>query len=217
MAVQDQLDNKSNIANYATLWTLPFIFSIVVAALYGVDLHNSTQAHAPANSRWVYAEVVAGFSILTCTIRCLTNGNRAAWLGWDFVLIILWTTLFGVFGKRYIGSNLTSEFVDMTTSVSRMKSAVWVDLINTFLWLATAIHDCATGYATFRAKRSTPTPVDEENAVFSKGNLKDSSMIVVSEKVHSSVSDFKSKEEKGALMESRSSEVDLPPLPPYSA
>lgn len=50
----------------------------------------------------------------------------------DCVLCILWLTLFGIFGKLYI----TAE--EVNDDATRMKNAVWIDLINLSFWVATA-------------------------------------------------------------------------------
>lgn len=75
---------------------------------------------------------------------------------WEFVLCVLWLTLFGIFGKLYIGvypSDSTSDSSkrDTTTSsisttgelgdaskINRMRHAVWVDLVNLVFWAVTA-------------------------------------------------------------------------------
>lgn len=48
---------------------------------------------------------------------------------------ILWTTLFGIFGKIYIPAHPTPR----QTGQIRMKHAVWIDLINMLLWFVTLI------------------------------------------------------------------------------
>lgn len=47
---------------------------------------------------------------------------------------ILWTAVFGVFGKVYIHANPHGD-----KGIMRMKNAVWVDLVNMLLWLVTAV------------------------------------------------------------------------------
>jgi hypothetical protein len=122
----------------ATLRTLQFIFAIIVAATYGVDLHHSTNTHTHGNSAWVYAEVVACLSILTCMVHCFVTVKRVAWCAWDWVLFFLWVSQFGVFGTIYIGGkNVVEE--DFTQSVTRMKVSVWIDFVNMLLWFATAV------------------------------------------------------------------------------
>ena len=47
---------------------------------------------------------------------------------------ILWTAVFGVFGKLFI--HLDAEG---NGNIKRNKNAVWIDLINMLLWLVTAV------------------------------------------------------------------------------
>lgn len=48
---------------------------------------------------------------------------------------ILWVAVFGVFGNKYIHyHNATHD-----ATISRMKNAVWIDLVNMLLWLVTAV------------------------------------------------------------------------------
>jgi H+/Cl- antiporter ClcA len=53
---------------------------------------------------------------------------------WDTILFILWIALFGIFGKMYIHENPEGN-----GGIKRMKSAVWMDLVNALLWLISAI------------------------------------------------------------------------------
>lgn len=55
------------------------------------------------------------------------------------MLFILWTALFGSMGSIYIGGD-ASDYQDVTQSVTRMKVALWFDLLNMLLWLATGIY-----------------------------------------------------------------------------
>ena len=47
---------------------------------------------------------------------------------------ILWTAVFGIFGNMYIHENAEGD-----GGIKRMKSAVWIDLINMLLWLITSV------------------------------------------------------------------------------
>ena len=72
-----------------TLRSLQFMFAIVVAGLYGVDLHHVTIIQAHARPEWVYAEVVSCLSGVTCIIHCFVAVRRAGWFVWDGVLFVL--------------------------------------------------------------------------------------------------------------------------------
>jgi len=109
-----------------------FIFALTVAGLYGVDLHAAHQAHVYTDGRWVFAEVCAGLSAVSVFVYL----THLRWLVvWDGFLFILWTTLFGTFGKIYIPAHPTPR----QTGQIRMKHAVWIDLINMLLWFVTLI------------------------------------------------------------------------------
>ena len=66
---------------------LQFLFAIVVAALYGIDLHHAAQAHAYTDSKWVFAEVVAGLSCVTCLVYAVPFVKSWWGAGWDWVLL----------------------------------------------------------------------------------------------------------------------------------
>jgi hypothetical protein len=147
----------------ATIRTLQFVFAIIVAALYGVDLQHATKTHTQANSAWIYAEVVACLSILTCAVHCLVTVKRVAWCAWDWVVFVLWVSQFGVFGTIYIGGkNSTDE--DATESVARMNVAVWIDLVNMLLWFATAVGGIVRCCTARRVTRRTDRVVLGEEA-----------------------------------------------------
>lgn len=79
---------------------------------------------------------------------------------WEFILCILWLTLFGIFGKMYIGvypsqsndfskrDTTTTDSSSSTSSsssglgdaakIDRMRHAVWIDLVNLVMWVVTA-------------------------------------------------------------------------------
>lgn len=57
-------------------------------------------------------------------------------MAWLIDHSILWTALFGIFGKMYIPAQPTPH----QDGIIRMKNAVWVDLVNMILWFITAIY-----------------------------------------------------------------------------
>jgi hypothetical protein len=65
---------------------------------------------------------------------------------------ILWTAVFGTFGKLYI--NETPDPGD--TATRRMKNAVWIDLVNMILWFLTTLLGAALFFK-YRKTRSTYT------------------------------------------------------------
>ncbi|KAK5135620.1 hypothetical protein LTR08_005100 [Meristemomyces frigidus] len=142
MAITDFLSTHSSSGGLPgalarlTLRFFQFIFAIVVAALYGIDLHHASEEHAYTDGKWVFAEVCAVLSCVTCLIYGLPFIKSYWAFGWDWVLFILWTALFGIFGHLYIPAHPTPQ----QHGQIRMKHAVWIDLINMLLWLVTACY-----------------------------------------------------------------------------
>ena len=64
-----------------------FILAIVVAALYGIDLHHAHQAHAYTDGKWVFAEIVAGLAAVTTLVYGIPFVKSYWAFGWDWVLL----------------------------------------------------------------------------------------------------------------------------------
>ncbi|CAI7637943.1 unnamed protein product [Penicillium manginii] len=125
----------------ATLRTLQFVFAIVIAALYGVDLAHASKTNQHGQTEWIYAELVVVFSAITCAVHCFVTIVHVAWVTWDTVLFILWMAQVGVFGNIYMrhDSDIQQPYVQVTQSVTRMRAAVWIGFINMLLWLLTTV------------------------------------------------------------------------------
>lgn len=168
MSIQTSLPFPLFVANLF-LRFLQFIFAIAVLGLYGTDINSARKYGVSPPSKWVYAEVIGVLSALTALVYCLPKINaKAYWAcAWDAILLfvflffysffplpflsffapfqlmliryctyisILWTAVFGIFGKLFIKLDPKGN-----GDISRMKNAVWVDLINMLLWLVTAV------------------------------------------------------------------------------
>jgi hypothetical protein len=142
MAIFDVIGNHSSSGGVAgalvrlVLRFFQFVLALTVAGLYGVDLHHANKAHAYTDGKWVFAEVVAGLAAFTCLVYAVPFFKSYWAFGWDWILFILWTTLFGIFGKIFIPAHPTPK----QSGQIRMKHAVWVDLTNMLLWFITAIY-----------------------------------------------------------------------------
>ncbi|KYK56983.1 uncharacterized protein DCS_03990 [Drechmeria coniospora] len=86
---------------------------------------------------FVYAVVVGVLSTVTCVVYFLPFVIRsfgfvaAVWSG---LLFILWIAVFGVFASLFIHADSDGD-----SAIRRMRSAVWVDLVNALLWLISAL------------------------------------------------------------------------------
>lgn len=113
-----------------------FVLALTVCGLYGVDLHAAHEKHGYTDGKWVFAEVVGALSAFTVLIYGLPFFKSYWAFAWDWVLFILWTALFGLFGRIFIPAKPTPK----QGGQIRMKHAVWVDLTCMLLWLITAIY-----------------------------------------------------------------------------
>ncbi|CAI7605541.1 unnamed protein product [Penicillium glandicola] len=144
---------------FSALRFLQFVFGLTVIGLYGKDVHYDHTSKDTWNSKWVYALVTAFLATMTAAVHLIlpflmrkANGPRPALLLpqflWEFVVTVLWLTLFGIFGKMYIGvhasSSSSSSKRDTTSTlgdaskINRMRHAVWIDIINLAFWIMTA-------------------------------------------------------------------------------
>ncbi|KAJ5672530.1 hypothetical protein N7507_001657 [Penicillium longicatenatum] len=153
---------------------LQFVFGLTVIGLYGRCVHHDHKYHDTYHSKWVFALVVgflatstAAFHMILPFIKKRVNNSSNPKLHlpqfvWEAVLCIIWLTVFGIFGKMYIGvyptdssssskrdstssSSSSSSSSDSSTSVlgdaskiNRMRHAVWIDLVNLLMWVFTA-------------------------------------------------------------------------------
>ncbi|KAL8704835.1 MAG: hypothetical protein Q9201_002030 [Fulgogasparrea decipioides] len=119
------------------LWILrflQFVFAVTVIGLYAQDLRKAHKEHKYTDSKWGYATAVGTIGAVSSLVLAWPALSTFAW-SWDLVVFILFTALFGLFGKMYIHENPEGD-----GGVKRMKHAVWIDLINMLLWFVTAIY-----------------------------------------------------------------------------
>ncbi|POR33574.1 Uncharacterized protein TPAR_06269 [Tolypocladium paradoxum] len=114
-----------------------FALALTVCGLYGTDLNTANHLDRHADSKWVYAVVVGALSAVTCVFYFLPFVLRHAGIvaaTWNFILFILWIVVFGIFGALFIKENPEGN-----SDIQRMKSAIWVDLVNALLWLISSL------------------------------------------------------------------------------
>ncbi|KAB8072155.1 hypothetical protein BDV29DRAFT_158821 [Aspergillus leporis] len=131
---------------------LTLVFGLTVIGLYGRDVHSARKHGDPQNAKWVYAVVTGslgagtalvylGYGLVMMNLGKLGRERKVAVclarLGWGFVVVILWLVVFGVFGGRYIGVYGEGKDGDKDKT-TRMRRAVWIDLINLVFWVGIA-------------------------------------------------------------------------------
>ncbi|KAM0286500.1 hypothetical protein ACHAQH_000927 [Verticillium albo-atrum] len=117
------------------LRTLQFLFALVIAILYGIDTRNDASTR---NSQWIFAIVAAVLSMLTVLLHLFITVTRYGWCVWDWVVAVFWAAVTGVFGTLYLGGDYATK-EGIPPPSSRMKAAVWLDLISMLLWIASGL------------------------------------------------------------------------------
>jgi hypothetical protein len=64
-----------------------FVLAITVSALYGIRVDAERKAHHSIPSQWLFAEVVAGVSALTCIVYMMPGFKAYLFFLWDLVLL----------------------------------------------------------------------------------------------------------------------------------
>lgn len=143
---------------------LQFALGLAVIGLYGKDVHHDHEAKHTWHAKWLFALITGFLATATAAVHLIVpfcvrrvkyaprSGLRLPQFVWEFVLCVLWLTLFGIFGKMYIGvyptsnsaanaskkdSSSTAGLGD-ASKIDRMRNAVWVDVANLALWVFTA-------------------------------------------------------------------------------
>ncbi|KAL4788661.1 hypothetical protein BJX76DRAFT_344776 [Aspergillus varians] len=132
---------------------IQFAFGLAVIGLYSQDINSARDKGDSAPSRWVYAVVTAFMSTVTALLYLVlgwwwTKRSKPAFsarsglflplFAWESVLVILWLVVFGIFGEMYIGVYHVGGKEGGESKVTRMRRAVWVDLICLVFWAISA-------------------------------------------------------------------------------
>ncbi|KAL7619557.1 hypothetical protein AAE478_010097 [Parahypoxylon ruwenzoriense] len=122
---------------------IQFVLAVIVAGLYGHRVDTDHRAGNKQSAAWVYALIVAGLTCITCTFYAIPNPfgrlQSHRLFAWDLVIFVLWIALFGTFAAIFLKRD-DDEYEG--TSVTLMKCAVWLDLVNCILWLGTGLYGC---------------------------------------------------------------------------
>jgi len=113
---------------------IQLVIALVIAGIYGQDLRKAHDAGEPTDSRWVFAEVVTGLSIITAIVYLVPMVRSFKFFAWDAVLFLFWLVLFGIYGKLYI-----SEDCEGIGACKRMKTAVWFDMLGMIFWFLSTV------------------------------------------------------------------------------
>ncbi|CAI6335130.1 unnamed protein product [Periconia digitata] len=148
-----------------------FIFALASGISYAIEL-----SHSNTSPSFIYTQVVFGLTLLTLIIEAITLRSFRAVFLVESVICILWLALFGVFYTIYIDQEMSLDPRYANVELRRMRNAVWLDLVNFVLWLASAIFStimCCSGTKAavrgklngMKAKRRNGKYEDAENGM----------------------------------------------------
>lgn len=72
---------------HAILRFLQFVLAITVIGLYGAQLNDQRKHGGHGDSRWIYAEVVAALSAVTCIVYMIPLIKSYLFFAWDVILL----------------------------------------------------------------------------------------------------------------------------------
>lgn len=96
---------------------IQIIIALVIAGIYGQDLRKAHSAGEPADSRWVFAEVVAGLSTITAIVYLVPMVKSVKFFAWDAVLLYVFPV-----------TTLTLEFMVFEDSIANVVGTVYSGL-----------------------------------------------------------------------------------------
>lgn len=157
--------------------TLQFILALVACGFYGNRVqadHNGDHGYSP---EWIFAIIVAGLSAATSVVFMAAAsagaipliGSRLKLLkthrafAWDASLFIAWLVVFGIFAGIFLKRKSDEPYKGASTGT--MKTAVWVDLVNSILWMGSAGYGC---FKTFLGRKVDSASDRVGNKLFSK-------------------------------------------------
>lgn len=126
---------------------LQFVLGLVIVGLYGHRVDKQHRAEDTSISpEWVFGLIVAGLSCVTAVafavaapFGAVSNRFKTARLfSWDLTLFLLWIVVFGIFGGIFLHRDNDDSYKGSSTAVE--KGAVWVDLVNSILWLVSGVY-----------------------------------------------------------------------------
>ena len=146
---------------------LQFIFAIIVCGFYGNRVDADRKGDGTYSPEWIFAIIIAGLSATTALLFALATplsaipiiGSRLKLFktyrafGWDVTLFLTWIIVFGIFAGIFLGRDSDDTYKGSSTGA--MKVAVWIDLVNALLWLASGLYGAFKTFLGEKADKMT--------------------------------------------------------------
>lgn len=147
-----------------------FVFALIVCGLYGSRVASDSRNDRAQDPAWVLALFVAGTSCITCALFAIPQPfiKTHRLFPWDLLLLLLWLIVFGIFASTFLTKPDDLDEYE-GTSVTIMKGAVWVDLVNCIFWAITGGWGCFRTFLGDKINNQIDNKLDDlENAISDK-------------------------------------------------
>ncbi|KXJ89542.1 hypothetical protein Micbo1qcDRAFT_165642 [Microdochium bolleyi] len=144
---------------------LQFVFALIVCGLYGSKVASDSRNDRGQDPAWAFALVVAGMSCITCVVFAIPNPflKIHRLFPWDLLLLLLWIIVFGIFASTFLTQpEDVKEYKG--ASVTVMRGAVWVDLVNCIFWMITGSYGCFRSFVGDKINSKIDTKLDDLEA-----------------------------------------------------
>ncbi|KAF9733135.1 hypothetical protein PMIN01_08818 [Paraphaeosphaeria minitans] len=132
-AVYARLDNPLVSLFCLGIRVAQLVFALGSGISYAIEL-----SHGHTSSEFFFSQLVFAVTIITLIIGAFTFRSYRLTFVVESTICIFWLALFGVFYQIYLsGNELQTQYEGV--NLRRTKAAVWLNLINFLLWLASAI------------------------------------------------------------------------------
>ncbi|KAJ1324425.1 membrane-associating domain-containing protein [Microdochium nivale] len=146
---------------------LQFVFALIVCGLYGHRVAADNLNGQSQDPAWVFALIVAGMSCITCVVYAIPNPfvKTHRLFPWDLLLLLLWIVVFGIFASTFL--TLAEDVEEYKgASVTVMRGAVWVDLVNCIFWMITGSYGCFRSFLGDKINNKIDNKLDDlESAI----------------------------------------------------
>ncbi|KAF5018603.1 hypothetical protein F66182_9395 [Fusarium sp. NRRL 66182] len=146
---------------------LQFIFAIIACGFYGHRVRKDGEADHGFSPEWYFALTVAGVSAVTSILFVAVTplgalpviGSKLKLFktyrafAWDLILFLTWIVVFGIFAGIFLHRDSDDKYKGSSTGP--MKTAVWVDLVNSILWLTSGVYGCMKTFVGDKADQVT--------------------------------------------------------------